>query len=178
MMDDRQDDEGESFDRKYDQYRRLVQSDARRHGWNWDDSEEISQETFCRLLRRRQRADLPPIENLEGYLMTIARNVMQEMIADAVSGRSMSPLDDPLTEAELAYTPEYGAQLDDERRRHRLRSVLDELPTKCRVVAELHYLHGRRNQEVADLLKISINTVKKHLKIARRYVDSRMSDPE
>lgn len=48
-----------------------------------------------------------------------------------------------------------------------------ELPEKCRAVFELH-LEGRKNDEIAELLGISVLTVKAHKQNAVRYLKERM----
>lgn len=57
----------------------------------------------------------------------------------------------------------------------RLYLAVRELPEKCRAVFELH-LEGRKNDEIAVLLGISVLTVKAHKQNAVRYLKERMGN--
>lgn len=50
-----------------------------------------------------------------------------------------------------------------------------ELPDRCREVFELH-LKGKKNEEIAELLSLSIETVKTHKKNAVRFLKERMGN--
>ena len=55
----------------------------------------------------------------------------------------------------------------------RLFSVVDELPPRCREVFLLH-LDGKKNEEIAELLNISLLTVKTQKKKAMSYIRERL----
>lgn len=57
----------------------------------------------------------------------------------------------------------------------RLYLAVRELPDKCRTVFELH-LEGRKNNEIADTLGISVLTVKAHKQNAIRLLKERMGN--
>jgi len=48
-------------------------------------------------------------------------------------------------------------------------AAIDKLPSRCKEVFQLH-LKGKKNKEIADLLQISINTVKVQKKRAMKYL--------
>ena len=50
-----------------------------------------------------------------------------------------------------------------------------ELPDRCREVFELH-LKGKKNEEIAELLSLSVETVKTHKKNAVRFLKERMGN--
>ncbi len=53
--------------------------------------------------------------------------------------------------------------------------LVESLPDKCREVFELH-LQGKKNSEIAEVLKISVETVKTHKKRAIKKIKSKV-DP-
>jgi RNA polymerase sigma-70 factor (ECF subfamily) len=46
----------------------------------------------------------------------------------------------------------------------RLRSALDDMPVQKKVAIQMVYMHGKRYQDAADAMRISINSLKTHLK--------------
>ena len=64
----------------------------------------------------------------------------------------------------------------ESRRRHTLRRVLDELPSKSADVLGMHFILGYRVEEIAAFLQIPINTVWSRLRVGkeafRRRVES------
>ena len=100
---------------------------------------------------------------------------------DAVQNRCLDYLKHKAVENRyLAYQL---ANHDDEREREynlmreeiyrELYLAVRELPDRCREVFELH-LKGKKNEEIAELLSLSIETVKTHKKNAVRFLKERM----
>jgi RNA polymerase sigma-70 factor (ECF subfamily) len=62
---------------------------------------------------------------------------------------------------------------------NRLKEVLDEMPGQKRTAIQMVYLHGKRYQDAADTMKISINSLKTHLKtglkILRGEINSKIN---
>ncbi|MFA7471995.1 MAG: sigma-70 family RNA polymerase sigma factor, partial [Spirosomataceae bacterium] len=56
-----------------------------------------------------------------------------------------------------------------------IKKTLSELPPKCRVVFTLSRMEGKKNQEIADLLGMSINTVKKQKQKALELLRLRLT---
>ena len=57
------------------------------------------------------------------------------------------------------------------------KSLMDEvlrLPEKLRIVVHLHYYEGYRIEEIAQMLELSVNTVKTRLFNARKILKSRL----
>lgn len=53
--------------------------------------------------------------------------------------------------------------------------AVKELPDRCREVFELH-LQGKKNEEIAELLSLSVLTVKTHKKNAVRFLKERLGN--
>lgn len=56
-----------------------------------------------------------------------------------------------------------------------LHLVVQELPERSRAVFELH-LEGKKNEEIAQLLALSVLTVKSYKKNAMQYLRKRLGD--
>lgn len=53
--------------------------------------------------------------------------------------------------------------------------AVNELPDRCKEVFELH-LQGKKNEEIAELLSLSVQTVKTHKKNAVRFLKERLGN--
>ena len=55
-----------------------------------------------------------------------------------------------------------------------INAAIDELPEKCRMAFTLSYLHGMKNKEISDVMKISVRTVDTHIFKALHYLRGRL----
>jgi RNA polymerase sigma factor (sigma-70 family) len=124
------------------------------------DVADLAQETYLRLLRA---PDPDSIRNPEGYLFTVARNLLREMAV--LEGRQGQSIDLDLAQSEdaLAFLPAFDADADSPRLQTRLREVLAQLSPKCRAAVMLQYQHGWTYQQIAQQLDVSPHMVKKYL---------------
>ena len=58
--------------------------------------------------------------------------------------------------------------------RQQIEAAVNELPEKCRMAFTLSYLHGMKNKEISELMKISVRTVDTHIFKALRYLRKRL----
>jgi RNA polymerase sigma-70 factor (ECF subfamily) len=65
-------------------------------------------------------------------------------------------------------------EMDEEEIYRQLFLAIEELPARCREIFEMH-MDGRRNDEIAEVLNISIETVKTQKKRAVKHLKSRMN---
>lgn len=141
-------------------------------GFPPDECRDLAQETFLRAVQGRN--DFRWDSTVATYVRQIASNVANnsirrkktqkrgaseiplEAVGDAIGRRfDVSALlrDNP-TPLEVALFKE---------RRRLLREALDELPPQMRRCILLRIDQNRKYREIADLLQLSINTVKSHL---------------
>lgn len=124
------------------------------------DAPDLTQEVYLRMLRV---ADAEIIHNPEGYLYTVANNLVKER--GLIERRRQEAAQ--LTEAQLSelldglQTAEH--QIDAAARNARLHEVLMQLTPKCRAAVVMQYRHDMSYQEIADRLGVSTNMVKKYL---------------
>ena len=118
-----------------------------------DAADEVLQEVFVRLVRRRQQ--LAAVENLLSYVFTIARNE-----ANRHAGRRGrdSKHRQPLT-AEQLFDETGGDDLELREAAESVTVALQQLPEELREVIELKIYAGLTFREIAELLAIPQGTV-------------------
>lgn len=123
-------------------------------------SEDLVQELFVRIWEKR--AKLTRIENIQGYLVGSIKNscfnyLKHKRIEDrhlrAFLLRELEEKEnDPKALIDKAYR------------------LLEQLPPKRKEVLKLHIIEARSYAEIAEILDISLNTVKDHLKKAHAFL--------
>jgi RNA polymerase sigma-70 factor (ECF subfamily) len=126
------------------------------------EAENIVQETFWRFWQRLAgyRTDAP----LLPYLATIASNLARDRF------RRERWLDD---EAQVPQESQIGAEgpeveLEHSQSLERLAAAIESLPIGYRAVIALRYEAGMEYEEIARALSLPLNTVRTHLRRAKR----------
>jgi RNA polymerase sigma-70 factor (ECF subfamily) len=135
------------------------------------DAADLVQEVYLRMLRV---SDTDAIQNPEGYLFTVAGNLLKENAA--VDRRQAEAAD--VEEADgpsLKELSGFDTELDAARRVERLRVVLEELSPQCCAAVILQYRHELSYQQIADRLEVSPSMVKKYLTQALSHCRRRMA---
>jgi len=148
------------------------------------DSEDLAQETFLRIYVNLQRYRSEA--RFETYLFRIATNLFKNNLrARAAAKRSGLEVD--LDEVHgLSSSPDaYGAasadklpldELLDRERAKVLHDAIETLPAQMLRCVLLRVGSGLRYREIADVMQISIDTVKAHLFQARQKLKSELGD--
>jgi RNA polymerase sigma-70 factor (ECF subfamily) len=132
----------------------------RRRAKTADESADLTQETFLRVLR----ADLGKvIHNPEAYLFTVAGNLAREHAMLRQRLGSTCDADDPTIEYELADWNGPDDAVDKALRQRVLQIALDQLPPKCRAALILQYRDGLTYAQIGATLGVSSHMVKKYL---------------
>lgn len=128
-----------------------------RHSW---DAQDLTQEVYLRLLRADERE---LIRNPEGYLRTVAGNLLREYAV--LHKRALKSQELPELEADPAFIDEQmpEAELDRERHEAQLAAALDHLPPRWRAVLLMQHQHGLSYQDIARELGVSTHMVKKYV---------------
>ena len=128
-------------------------------------AEDVVQEVFVRLWEKR--GELKNVQNLEGYLLLSVKN------------RCLNHLEhQQVVDKYKQYCLLQEVQDDDEDPEQFIEDVgklLDKLPAKRKMVLELCVIESKSYAEIADLLGISLNTVKDHVKKAYDFVREELS---
>src|SRR5262249_27964937 len=116
------------------------------------DAPDLVQEVYLRMLRV---PDTDAIRNPEGYLFTVAANLLKEnAVKDRRQGQEAALEEWDLRQL-LEQAPGFDASVDAERRIARLRVVLGQLPAKCCAAVILQYRHELSYEEIAARLEVS-----------------------
>jgi len=117
-------------------------------------AEELAQEAFLKLYR-----NLGGIES-EAHLVNWLRRTTSNLVVDHVRKHRLTPV-------ELEETHEVtSTDVKDPWVSARLRNLLRELPVKQRLVVTLRYQEEMGPGEIAEVLRLPINTVRSHLRRA------------
>ncbi len=124
------------------------------------DAADLAQEVYLRMLRV---PNFEAIENPELYLFTVARNLAREHAVLEARRANHLDIDTPSIQDELEQAVDFPTEVDRARQRARLTEVLRQLSPKCRAVVVLRYRHGYSYEQIAGLIGVSTNMVKKYL---------------
>lgn len=128
------------------------------------DAEEIAQEVFVSLWEKRSKID--PKKNIRGYIYTYARNAVlnyfkHKKVEDKYlhftenEARSYESSDDLMVARETELL---------------IRIAIDRMPSRRKEIFEMSRFEGLSNEEIAERLDISKNTVENHLTHANRDI--------
>ncbi len=160
------------WERLFAEHRSALQAFFSRRLKQKSDAADLVQEVYLRLLRVK---DADAIRNPEGYLYTVASNLVVEHAVLASRQGVSVDLDEAFGEEELARASGFEELFDLDTRVARLNEVLAQLPPKARAVVHLKYEHGLSYQEIAERLGVSTHMVQKYLGTALAHCRKRMS---
>lgn len=144
---------------------------ARAYLWGGDAiARDITQDTFIRLYERRRDFDVP--EKAKSFIYITARNLCldhlkhQKIKQQYQQTQSVSKAEDPDFLHEITYQETLRI----------LHQAIDTLPPQTRKIILLG-LNGKNNNEIAETLNISVNTVKSLKKSAYTSLREQLKDP-
>ena len=136
------------------------------------DLEDLAQDVFLRFFRKVK--GLKKVESLRSFVMAIAIRRAQEEIRRRRVRRWFAPLTTQL----LALPPT--TEMDPEAREVivHLYGIIDRLRLKDRTIYILRYIEGLEQAEIAELVGISVSTVRRRLERLTKRVNTLMTaDP-
>lgn len=155
------------FKRLFDSYKNRIYGYVLAIAHSPYAAEEITQEIFIKLWLCRDL--LPGVENLDGYIFTIARNrTLNHLRKAGYDARLLRELQERMmlqhnNVEERALATEYDRLLRD---------ALSRLSPQRRLVFQLSRDGGLNHSEIAEQLHLSRNTVKNHMVEALRFIRS------
>lgn len=121
---------------------------------NHPDAQDASQSVFLKLMKTR--VGFSGSEHEKAWLITAAKNQCRDLHRQW--WRRHVVTSDQAVEAEV----------EDTYRENSLPELLQQLPSKLRIVLYLHYYEGYKLAEISCLLKLNLNTVKTRLRTAKK----------
>ena len=160
-------------------YRNRIQNYVARYSGCAADAEDLTQEVFIKayLAIKKFRGQ----SSFQTWLYQIANNVCVDRFRRVKRERIAYSLDDPVGTEE----GEVGREIPDTARgpeelaqsrevRDQVQKALTQLSEKLRPVVILHDLEGMRYEEIAEILKIPVGTVKSRLFNARMELRNKL----
>jgi RNA polymerase sigma-70 factor (ECF subfamily) len=134
-------------------------------------SEDIVGEAFIKLWNKRDNFE--SLQNLKAFMYITVRNACLNHLKQVKR--------DSLNQKQLAYLTGEKEEfvLNEMIRSEILQELMQEinnLPEQCGKVLKLGYLEGLKNQEIADLMNISVHTVKNQKARAIQLLKTRLRD--
>jgi RNA polymerase sigma-19 factor, ECF subfamily len=134
-------------------------------------AEDIVGESFIKLWNKR--TDFETMQNIKAFMYITVRNACLNHLKQAKR--------ESLNQKQLAYLTSEKEEfvLNEMIRAEVLKEIMreiDKLPEQCGKVLKLGYLEGLKNQEIADMLKISVHTVKNQKARAIQLLKIRLRD--
>ncbi len=133
------------------------------------DADEVVQETFVRVYRRRK--ELSNVQNFTSFLIRVATNYSIDLLrkqrgrARVTDDVSLLPTEDQIELSRKVRTP--GELFEDKVVMAEITKALGTLPPRQRLTAILHDVEGYTKSEIAQILGCPEATVRSNLHIAR-----------
>lgn len=139
---------------------------------NWKEAEEVVADVFIKIWQRRAR--LMKLNNIHFYLYTSTRNISIDYLRKFHKQKKFDISDFNLPiDYRLNLTPEN--LLITRELAEKINIVINQLPSKCKLIFRLVKEDGLKHKEVAELLNISIKTVEAQIAIALKKLQASIS---
>jgi RNA polymerase sigma-70 factor (ECF subfamily) len=150
----------------YDALTPRVYALARRMGATIEDSAEIVQETWLRVLRNHEKYDR--LRAFEPFLFTVAARIC----VDLFRKRKATPASGPLSDGVLSDEAPALETLFAAERSERIVHCMETLSDEERQIVRLRYWDSLSNREVGERLGVAANSIKgKSYRAVRKLAD-------
>jgi len=134
-------------------------------------AEDIVGDTFLKLWNRH--TDFENLQNIKAFLYITTRNASLNMLKQMQR--------ESLSKKQLAYLSGDKEEfiLNEMIRAEVLREInreIEKLPEQCRKIFKMSFFDGKKNQEIASMLEISVHTVKNQKARAIQLLRVRLPD--
>lgn len=146
-----------AFTQIFDHYRGPVYGTAFKFLKSQEAAEEIVQDIFLKLWMKR--AEIPSIQNFNGFLFTMARNA----ILDKLRRTANEKIAQQVLSKQQSFTDNTDHRVQDNQYQQLLEKAIDNLSPQQREVFHLAKIEGYSYKEIAEELDISVLTVKVHM---------------
>jgi RNA polymerase sigma-70 factor (ECF subfamily) len=154
-----------AFQELYENYRNKVFYIAWKLLRSKDNAEDVLQEIFIKIWTHKEK--LPDIENFNAYLNTLIRNHIYNCLRKQANEENfiLEAAKQDINDSNLTFDTVLLHELQ-----HKLQSAVYQLSPQQKRVFELSRLEGFTHKEIAEMMNISKETVKKHMMEASRLV--------
>lgn len=139
-------------------YHRAMCSHAARYVYSREIAEDIVGEVFCRFWKTKAYGSVT--SSFRYYLFRSVRNEAYSYLRSEFT--QLDSLESvTLPESSITLRPDYNTQYEETF--NRVKELVEQLPPQCRKVFLMNRFEGKRYQEIADELGLSIKTVEVHM---------------
>ena len=174
----------DNFHLLFDRHHARIMRFFRRKGFDPEDCRDLTQETFVSVYKGLK--DLRQEQQFEGWLFAIAHNVWCSLIENRTAQKRSVTLvsleghgesdDHPPIATRIADSSPDPLTLELEKEKlEKLREALEHLPKQMRRCAQLRIGQDLSYAEIAELMGLSVNTVKAHLHQAQKALRTELS---
>jgi RNA polymerase sigma-70 factor (ECF subfamily) len=154
----------------YEELYNLLYPGVHRFAWafvkNRDTASDIGSDVFIKLWQIRGR--LTEIQNLKVYLFTLARNFSYNYLTQQYKKVVLS-LDEADPDALISFDDPEALCISADAV-EKIRLAIRQLPPQCRIIFQLVREEGMKYKEVADVLHLSVLTVRNQVAIATKKI--------
>lgn len=158
-----------AFAELYNFYQPQVFSIAFRFTRSYEESEDVVQEVFAKVWQSSQ--NLADLEFFRAYLYTLTRNLIYNLLKRQAK-EELILLEVMADKNEKAINP--ARTFSASEWKDLANRLLNDLPQQQRRVFQLGKLEGLKHEEIAQILNISTETVKKHMIAAVKSVRTKL----
>jgi RNA polymerase sigma-70 factor (ECF subfamily) len=170
----------------FDRYFPRIRSFFKGRGFSDDEAADLTQETLLRVFKNIDR--LRTRSSLEAWILRVASNLYKNEIRFRRAGKraghevaldaAAENMQEALEEAALRSSPRTPNPLENALSKEAIETVdgcIEQLAPRMRQCLVAYAYQERKYQEIAELLSISIESVKAHIHQARRQLRECMS---
>ncbi len=154
----------------YDVYYPKLLHIAKSYVANKQDAEEIVQDVFVKIWKKKQAIEVNT--NINGYIYQITRNACIDFLRAAKNRLSMQNNMEQL-EAALnfyALSDDSASHILEKELKHQILTAIEALPDKCKSIFIKSRMEGLKNIEISKELNISKKTVEGHISKAIKHL--------
>lgn len=138
---------------------------------NGHEAEDVVQEVMEKIWAKRDDQQASTVQNWEAWSMTLTRNLSIDKTRSKYR-QSVGPLPEKFELKGSARTPEQ--ELETSETFSSVKKIMADLPEKQRMVMHLRDIEEQTYEEIAEILKISLEDVKVSLHRARKSVREKL----
>ena len=159
----------EAFTTIYERYNKMLYVIAYKYLKETFGAEDIVQQAFLKLWETRSFLD--PTMNLRNYLYTMVKNMVLNEIRNNTTAMEKNY---ELVQSSPEFEDELMTLLEKKELRRLFIQITHELPVQEGRVCRLKLLKEYSNQEVAEVLGVSLATVKTHYSLGMKVIRTKM----
>ena len=156
----------------YERYCKRLYGFVLRYIKQEDDAEEIVQEVFIKLWEARNKIDI--YSSFDSFLFTIAYNSTMSLFRKRLKEKKYLEYLKSIQQIQSA--PNAIEEIHFKELNANVQSLLDQLTPRQKEIFQMSREQGLAHEEIAKMLGISVNTVKKHmtntLTFLKSHIDS------